>query len=131
MAGIPVIGPALGAAAAAAVIAYGAVQLASIKGQNFAAAHGGLDYVPKEQTYLLDRGERVLSPSQNRDLTEFLRGGAPIGVENLSIEVHAFENVTNARALHDMSAEDWEEITRDNIIPALSALARMGITVRP
>ncbi len=38
------------------------------------AAHGGLGYVPSEQTYLLDRGERVLSPRQNEDLTEFLDG---------------------------------------------------------
>ena len=35
-------------------------------------AHGGLDYVPKESTYLLDKGERVLSPRQNTDLTDFM-----------------------------------------------------------
>ncbi|EXR27119.1 tape measure domain protein [Acinetobacter sp. 1281984] len=28
--------------------------------------HGGKDYVPKEATYLLDKGERVVSPRQNR-----------------------------------------------------------------
>lgn len=39
------------------------------------AAHGGLDNVPAESTYLLDRGERVLSPRQNEDLTRFLAGG--------------------------------------------------------
>lgn len=38
-------------------------------------AHGGLEYVPAETTYLLDKGERVLSPRQNRDLTSFLDGG--------------------------------------------------------
>ncbi|NOR70891.1 MAG: tape measure protein [Methylomarinum sp.] len=36
------------------------------------AAHGGLGYVPKESTYLLDKGERVLSPNQNKDLVSFL-----------------------------------------------------------
>ncbi|MCR8922666.1 tape measure protein [Dasania sp. GY-MA-18] len=35
-------------------------------------AHGGLDYVPSESTFLLDEGERVLSPRQNKDLTQFL-----------------------------------------------------------
>lgn len=35
-------------------------------------AHGGLENVPKESTYLLDKGERVLSPKQNTDLTQFL-----------------------------------------------------------
>ena len=34
--------------------------------------HGGKDYVPKEATYLLDKGERVLSPRQNTDLTQYL-----------------------------------------------------------
>lgn len=34
--------------------------------------HGGTDYVPKEASYLLDEGERVLSPRQNQDLTSFL-----------------------------------------------------------
>lgn len=38
------------------------------------AAHGGIDFVPAEQTFLLDRGERVVSPRQNEDLTEFLGG---------------------------------------------------------
>lgn len=34
--------------------------------------HGGTDYVPKEASYLLDKGERVLSPRQNGDLTRYL-----------------------------------------------------------
>lgn len=50
------------------------------------AAHGGLGYVPSERTYLLDRGERVLSPKQNEDLTEFLSGGG--GGEPRVIELH-------------------------------------------
>jgi hypothetical protein len=39
------------------------------------AAHGGLTNVPQESTYLLDKGERVLSPRQNTDLTEALENG--------------------------------------------------------
>jgi hypothetical protein len=35
-------------------------------------AHGGLENVPSESTYFLDKGERVLSPLQNRDLTQYL-----------------------------------------------------------
>ena len=38
-------------------------------------AHGGADFIPEESTYLLNRGERVLSPSQNRDLTKFMENG--------------------------------------------------------
>ena len=35
-------------------------------------AHDGIDYVPKEGTWLLDKGERVLSPRQNADFTRSL-----------------------------------------------------------
>lgn len=35
-------------------------------------AHSGIDNIPKEGTWLLDKGERVLSPRQNADLTKYL-----------------------------------------------------------
>ena len=35
--------------------------------------HGGMENVPKEQSYILDEGERVVSPKQNEDLTGFLK----------------------------------------------------------
>ncbi|RMT99383.1 Lambda family phage tail tape measure protein [Pseudomonas syringae pv. coriandricola] len=51
-------------------------------------AHNGIDNIPKEGTWLLDRGERVLNPNQNRDLTNYLAdksgtgggGGTPITI---------------------------------------------------
>lgn len=49
-------------------------------------AHGGMDYVPKESTYLLDKGERVLSPNQNKDLTRALRGGG-MGGGNVYVNI--------------------------------------------
>jgi hypothetical protein len=77
MASIPFVGPALAVAAAAAAIAAGLANVAQINStQPAGAAHGGLDFVPSEQTYLLDRGERVLSPKQNEDFTSFIQGGA-------------------------------------------------------
>lgn len=35
-------------------------------------AHSGLDSIPREGTYLLDRGERVVARDTNRDLKDFL-----------------------------------------------------------
>jgi len=35
-------------------------------------AHDGIDNIPREGTWLLDGGERVLSPNQNADLSAFL-----------------------------------------------------------
>jgi hypothetical protein len=37
-------------------------------------AHSGLSSVPREGTWMLDGGERVVSPEQNQDLTAFLSG---------------------------------------------------------
>ena len=69
-------------AAAAAVAVQTNDLMSAIQGVTLAGiAHGGLDYVPSESTYLLDRGERVLSPRQNQDLTNYLanQGGSSSG----------------------------------------------------
>lgn len=58
-------------------------------------AHDGLDYVPKEGTWMLDEGERVVKPADNRKLTDFLnskptQAAAPQSpVVNMTIENHA------------------------------------------
>ena len=71
LAPIPVVGPALGAAAAGAAVVIGLSQVRMIQQQEPAGvAHGGLDYVPAESTYTLQRGERVLSPRQNQQITQ-------------------------------------------------------------
>ncbi len=49
------------------------------------AAHGGLGYVPAESTFLLQRGERVLSPRQNKDFTEFIGGEGGRGGQGQTI----------------------------------------------
>ena len=65
----PYIAPAVGAAAAALQVA----QAASIKSVGLTGmAHDGIDNIPKEGTWLLDGGERVLNPEQNKDLTNYL-----------------------------------------------------------
>ena len=66
-------------AVAASVGAAGFAQIAAIKAQQ---AHGGLDYVPSESTFLLAQGERVLQPKANEDLTSYLaakRRGEGVG----------------------------------------------------
>lgn len=70
----------------ALVAAQGAIQMATISRQKPPAAHGGLDFVPAEQTFLLARGERVLSPKQNRDLTEAMDEGRVGGGQMLHVQ---------------------------------------------
>lgn len=77
------LGPVAGQPLAASIRLQGAVSQGLIAATAIAGqAHGGLNNVPREGTYLLNKGERVVQPAQNRDLTQFLsgRGGRSGGV---------------------------------------------------
>ena len=54
------------------------------------AAHGGLDSVPAEGTFLLSQGERVVQPKANEDLTEFLDAGQRGGGRGGATQVNVF-----------------------------------------
>lgn len=89
IAAIPIIGPAMAPGAALAFEAFGAgltAAAATAAGTALAGiAHGGLDYVPAESTYLLQKGERVLSPKQNQDFTAFMSAGQGGGAITFNI----------------------------------------------
>lgn len=93
-AAIPLTGPALAPAAAATATAATEPLAAAATAAAYAGiAHGGLTNVPEESTYLLQKGERVLSPNQNADFTSFMNNGAgSTGASNISI------NITNNAA---------------------------------
>lgn len=115
--GAPAFGAAMGAAASAGVGIAG-------------AAHGGLTSVPSEATYLLNKGERVLSPNQNKDFTDFMGNGEGVGNGGVTInnlEMHVLENATNAEALLDIDPRDMEEIVASKFIDALNALDGKGV----
>lgn len=82
-------------------------------------AHGGLDYVPSESTFLLDKGERVLSPRQNKDLTDFLSKGSTgsTGDTNITITI---DNNGNANMNSDNAARVSKEMSLQikNIVQA-------------
>ncbi|HEJ5471131.1 phage tail length tape measure family protein [Pseudomonas aeruginosa] len=86
MAGIPVIGPALGIAAAAAAVTAQLAQVAAVKNVNLSGmAHDGIDAVPETGTWLLQKGERVTTAETSAKLDKTLDdvrsnqsgGGAP------------------------------------------------------
>lgn len=68
MAGIPIVGPALGVAAASAAIAAGMANVAAIQGQ----AHDGIMSVPEDGTWLLKKGERVTTAETSAKLDRTL-----------------------------------------------------------
>lgn len=68
MAGIPVVGPALGVTAAGAAIAAGMANVSAIQGQ----AHDGIMSVPEDGTWLLEKGERVTTAETSAKLDRTL-----------------------------------------------------------
>jgi hypothetical protein len=71
-------------------------------------AHSGIDNIPTEGTWLLDKGERVLSPRQNRDLTQFLtktNGGGRSQPVEVSINLSAVRDDDLLRMLSGRRSE--------------------------
>lgn len=122
LAGIPYVGPFLGAAAAATVAAAGAAQVSKIKAQKMPQAHDGIDYVPREGTFLLSQGERVLSPQLNADLTEDLakrRQKQDEGEQGVNV------NLTLPDVAGYSAIEQWYEDNSDRIVAHIQyAMAR-------
>lgn len=79
-----------------------AVQSISMSGQ----AHAGIDYVPREGTWLLDRGERVVDSRTNADLKHYLKqqdsssGGGSISI-NIPLTVQGADNGNGASLAED------------------------------
>lgn len=135
-AAIPVVGWAIAPQVAAANlgIAVGGASAAGATGAGLGAgiagvSHDGMTNIPREGTYLLAGGERIVKPEQNRDLTAFLADGGNAGGGSVVIEslaIHILENATNADALLSMSNAEMREVVARQVIPALDGLARQG-----
>lgn len=107
MAGIPYIGPVLGGIAAAAVMLAGGVAAAKVTGM----AHSGMTNIPREGTYLLSGGERVVQPEQNRDLGRFLKAA---DMQN---------SVTENRTINENYIKAWDaKDVRDMLISQGAAI---------
>lgn len=88
--------------------------------------HGGIDNVPKESSYLLDKGERVLSPRQNTDLTRYLndRRNSDVGngvVVNVNVPVgytakqsRDSNGGVTIDVVDERIARSWENLNRAN-----------------
>jgi tape measure domain-containing protein len=92
----------IGTISAGLITAMGATQIAVVASQQPPAAHGGLTSVPEEQTYLLNKGERVLSPNQNKDFTSYLKrretvsSSPQVTIGSINVTVPASEEATPA-----------------------------------
>jgi tape measure domain-containing protein len=88
-AAIPVVGPAMAPAAATAAIAATSPMVAAVSSLALAGmAHDGIDSIPKEGTWLLDKGERVVDRRTNEDLKDFLSESGKTGRGDVTIETN-------------------------------------------
>jgi hypothetical protein len=132
LASIPIIGPALGIAAAAAAVAAGMNNVAQIKSQKFQSggqAHSGLDEVPRSMnnsSFILKAGERVVQPGQNKELGEAIdkiNNNESGGGHNININIHG--NATK-NAIEEMK-DALIEVLRDSSERGMPIIHEKGI----
>ena len=73
-----------------------AVRMPKVDGQ----AHDGIANVPREGTWMLDKGERIVKPADNRKLSDFLDGKGDVGgngAVNITVENHTDATVRQER----------------------------------
>ena len=68
-------------------------------------AHDGLSNIPKEGTYLLDKNERVVKPSDNNKLTKFLDSNANGSGQNITTHVTITGNSATVESNNAMGKE--------------------------
>lgn len=103
----PFIAPAAGAAAAAIQIA----QAASIKSVNLSGmAHDGIDNIPKEGTWLLDKGERVVDSRTNSDLKNYLSTSKSGSGVNVNINIPPGYTAKQSRTENGITVDIVEQI---------------------
>lgn len=70
----------------------GAVTIGGLAAGQF---HSGTDSVPSEGSYLLQKGERVVQPKANKDLTDFMASGGGGGKTEINAPINVTGNVTD------------------------------------
>ena len=95
-AAIPITGWAMAPAAMASALAVTEPMAAAVSGLALAGmAHDGIDSVPREGTWLLDKGERVVDQRTNADLKDFLSSGGE-GGGDMTVNVNLIEDSSKA-----------------------------------
>lgn len=137
LAPIPIVGPVLGGVAAAAAVLTGLQQVRQIKAaQPAGIAHGGLDYVPNESTYVLQRGERVLSPKQNTEISQMARrynagGAANDGGSSGGVTLHITNQITVQGGANEQASQAvGQDIARQVVGVVVANIQSNGAIIR-
>lgn len=115
----------------AAIASAGSALVQQIMGATLTGmAHDGISNVPQEGTWLLQKGERVLSPQQNADFTNFLRGGnygtGGTGGSNVTINQTLVMNGNGDKALTEMAKQASRQGAEEGYNKVLSDFSSRG-----
>ncbi len=98
--------------------AYGSVLAGVVRATGYASvgimaaqtiqgmAHNGIDNIPREGTWLLDGGERVLNPQQNKDLTNYLNNRQNGSSDGPTVNVYTLLGQTATATQNDDGSLD-------------------------
>ncbi len=105
------LGPIAGPPAAMGIRAMGYASIGLVAGQTIAGiAHGGMGYIPEESTYLLQKGEGVLSPKQNAEVqkmaSEFNAGKSSAA----PVTVNIIEDASRAGQVQEATGPNGEQM---------------------
>ena len=115
----------------AAIASAGSALVQQIMGATLTGmAHDGISNVPQEGTWLLQKGERVLSPQQNADFTNFLRGSnygtGGTGGSNVTINQTLVMNGNGDKALTEMARQASRQGAEEGYNKVLSDFSSRG-----
>jgi len=137
VAAIPYVGPYLAPVMAGAAVAVQLAQVSQIKSTNLTGmAHDGIDYVPQEGTWLLNKGERVLSPRQNQDFTRVMAEKRFDSQLNITINNNTSAVVTARQdsnggvtidVVDERIARSWDNLNRANSYESQAVMDNFGV----
>lgn len=121
---IPLIGPYIAPVMAGSALAVQLGQAASIRSMNLSGmAHNGIDNIPSEGTWLLDGGERVLNPEQNKDLTRYLNDRQNSNGDGVNVIINVPSGYT-ANESRDGNGNVTIDVVRREIADSWNNLSR-------
>jgi tape measure domain-containing protein len=109
----------------AAIASAGGALVQEIMGATLTGmAHDGITNVPQEGTWLLQKGERVMSAQQNADFTNFMNGGGASGAggtpnvtihQSIQVSGNGDKALTDAmnRAARDGAEQGYNKVLND------------------
>ncbi|MDO6488228.1 tape measure protein [Colwellia sp. 6_MG-2023] len=119
-AAIPIVGPVAAPGAMAAALAVTEPMAATIGGLSsgmIGMAHEGIDSIPKEGTWLLDKGERVVDSRTNADLKNYLGNTQTTSQSDVTVQF-------NVTATDTGGFNQWYRANRNMIISDVSDAVR-------